>query len=46
MGFYPALPQVFIVNGSDVIDTRNGAVVHTALNGKDARYICRLKNMA
>lgn len=45
-GFYPPLPKIFVVKGSDIVDTRTGKVVDTALNGKDARYVCELKNVA
>jgi len=49
-GFYPAPPKVFVVKQTtydyEIIDTRTGKVVAHAPNGKDARYLCGLKNNA
>jgi len=45
-GFYPPLPKVFVVRGNEIVDTRSGLIVASAPNGKDARYLCGLKNIA
>jgi len=48
-GFYPPLPKVFKVVQREkdyiIVDTRTNEQVGSPIgNGKDARYLCSLKN--